>query len=45
MGAAGIARIAAGWDLEAGADQVAALLRATLSAPAAVAVWTASVLA
>jgi glycosyltransferase involved in cell wall biosynthesis len=45
MGAAGIARIAAGWDLEAGADQVAALLRATLTAPAAVAVWTASVLA
>jgi glycosyltransferase involved in cell wall biosynthesis len=34
MGAAGIARIAEGWDLDAGADRLAALLRAALPAAA-----------
>ena len=34
MGVAGIARIAAGWDLDAGADRLVELLRATLPAAA-----------
>ena len=42
MGAAGIARVADGWDLDAGADRIHRLLRATLpraaEAPAAAAV-------
>jgi glycosyltransferase involved in cell wall biosynthesis len=34
MGVAGIARVAAGWDLDAGADRLAELLRTTLPAAA-----------
>ena len=34
MGAAGIQRVATGWDLDAGADRVSQLLRATLPSPA-----------
>jgi glycosyltransferase involved in cell wall biosynthesis len=37
MGAAGIHRVAAGWDLDAGAERVHRLLRATLSTAAAAA--------
>ena len=37
MGAAGIQRVAAGWDLETGAERLHALLRATLPAAAGVA--------
>ncbi len=43
MGAAGIARIADGWDLEAGADRIHELLRAEMAAPAAAPARTASV--
>jgi glycosyltransferase involved in cell wall biosynthesis len=45
MGASGIARIAAGWDLDAGADRLAGLLRPMLPQPSAAAARTVSVLA
>ena len=44
MGAAGIARIAAGWELDAGADRLAGLLRPMLPQPSAAAARTVSVL-
>ena len=45
MGASGIARIAAGWDLDAGADRLAGLLRTTLPRPTAAPARPATVLA
>ena len=45
MGASAIARIAAGWDLDAGADRLAGLLRPMLPQPSAAAARTVSVLA
>jgi len=45
MGTSAIARIAAGWDLDAGADRLAGLLRPMLPQPSAAAARTVSVLA